>query len=338
MCNRSCNCLIVVDRLLLLLRTLALTIGLVSMHTQTHGQSVTMALDTTTIAIGDQTRLTIVGIRDIRQNQADFSWPDWKDSIPGGLELLGPFETDTLVVDLENGSVAFAIRRMYMVTCWDSGFIAIPPVGIPYGADTIFSNSLELTVLLAPRGEAGEIAGAADIRTTEWSLSERFIQWLPWILAVISAIGLSVWVIRKWRAREPSQEKEAPLESIPTEPAHLIALRDLERIESDAIWANGDVKKHHSNTSEALRRYLEGRFEFRALERSTEEIKRGIPNLPLLSEDAETLLNVLELTDLVKFAKWNPTADDHIRVVKRAIRFVEQTLPNLEATESNSTS
>ena len=326
------------DKLRSLLHTVALALGLISLIGQTHGQSVMMALDTTTIAIGDQTRLTIAAMRDIEQNQADFSWPDWKDSIPGGLELLGPFETDTLVVDLENGSVAFAIRRMYMVTCWDSGFIAIPPVGILYGADTIFSNSLELNVLLAPRGEDGKIAGAADIRTTEWSLSERFAKWLPWIFVALCVIGLSVWIIRKWRARELSEEKMVPTEIKPTEPAHLTALRDLERIESDAIWENGDVKKHHSNTSEVLRRYLEGRFEFRALERSTEEIKRGIPNLPLLSEDAETLLNILELTDLVKFAKWNPTTDDHIRVVKRAIRFVEQTLPNIEASESNSAS
>lgn len=308
------------------------------MHGPIHGQSVMMALDTTTIAIGEQTRLTVAAMRDIEQNQADFSWPDWKDSIPGGLEILNPFETDTLVIDLENGSVAFAIRRMYLVTCWDSGFVAIPPVGILYGVDTIFSNSLELNVLLAPRGEAGKIAGAADIRTTEWSLSERLTQWMPWILAVLCVIGLSVWMLRKWHTRELSEEKVDRTESKPIEPAHLTALRDLERIESDAIWENGDVKKHHSNTSEVLRRYLEGRFEFRALERSTEEIKQGIPNLPLLSEDAETLLNILELTDLVKFAKWNPTTDDHIRVVKRAIRFVEQTLPNMEATESNSAS
>ena len=288
-----------------------------------------------TIAIGEQTRLTIAATRGIRQNQADFAWPDWKDSIYGGLELLSPFESDTIVVDLDNGSVAFAIRRMYVVTCWDSGFVTIPPIGIPYGTDTIFSNSLVLNVLLAAPGEAGKIAATADIRNTEWTLTERFTQWLPWVLGLLFAIVLLIFIIRKWRAREPSEEKEASIEFKPTELAHITALRDLRRIESNAIWKTGEVKRHHSNTSEALRRYLEGRFDFRALERSTEEIKLGVSNLPLLNKDTETLLEVLELSDLVKFAKWNPTADDHIRVVKRAIRFVEQTLPKLEATESN---
>ena len=338
MSNRSCNCLSVVDKPRLPFRLVAFSTAIMFIQTLTFSQSVTMALDTNTISIGDQARLTITAIRSITQNQADFSWPNWKDSLPGGIELLGGFDADTTAVDLDNGDMAFAMHRTYRVTCWDSGFIAIPPVGIPFGLDTIFSNSLVLNVLLAPPGEAGKIAAAADIRETQWTWIERLWRWLPWIIGSILALGILAFIWTQWRKRERTEKIDIPEKRVPKEAAHVIALRALERIELDAIWKQGEAKKHHAITSEVLRRYLEGRFEFRALERSTEEIKQGIPNLPLLEQDREILLEILNLTDLVKFAKWSPSTDDHIRIVKRAIRFVEQTLPTSEASESNSAS
>jgi hypothetical protein len=300
----------------------------------TRSQTIDLALDTTTIAIGDQTRLTVTATREITQNEFDFKWPSWKDSIPGGLEIIRPLQADTIAVDMDNGDVAFAIRRSFLVTAWDSGFLQIPPVGVIFGPDTLFSNAAVLNVLLAPRGKEGEIAAPADIRETQWTLAERIKQWLPWILLSIATAGVLWIAIRKWRNRTPQVKAIASEISKPKEPAHIIALRELEQIGIDADWKKGSVKRHHARTSEALRRYLEGRFDFRALERSTVEIHLGISSLPLLDEDRKILLEVLEMSDLVKFAKWNPTADDHIRVVKRAIRFIEQTLPTTEGSES----
>ena len=43
--------------------------------------------------------------------------------------------------------------------------------------------------------------------------------------------------------------------------------------------------------------------------------------------DPEIVIEVLHLTDLVKFAKWKPTVSDHERMVQRSIAFVEHTLP-----------
>lgn len=324
------------DKKLLPFRLFVFILTWMTVQSVSFGQTITLALDTSTIAIGDQTRLTITATRSITQNQNNFIWPDWKDSIPGGLELLEGFDADTSAVDMDNGEMAFAIQRSYLITCWDSGFNEIPPVGIPFGTDTLFSNPAVLNVLLAPRGEEGKIAAAADIRETQWTLAERFWQWLPWILGSLTAIGLILFAVWKWRNLEPRVNPIAPAAQMPQEPAHIVALRELEQIQLDAAWKQGEVKKHHARTSEALRRYLEGRFEFRALERSTQEIKNGVPNLPILDQDREILLEILEMSDLVKFAKLSPTSDDHIRVVKRAIRFIEQTLPTAEVTEANS--
>ena len=48
-------------------------------------------------------------------------------------------------------------------------------------------------------------------------------------------------------------------------------------------------------------------------------------HLPIRAHEKELILELLSLTDLVKFAKWSPQAADHQRIIKQGIRFVEVT-------------
>jgi hypothetical protein len=47
--------------------------------------------------------------------------------------------------------------------------------------------------------------------------------------------------------------------------------------------------------------------------------------LPIRAHEKELILELLSLTDLVKFAKWSPQAADHQRIIEQGIRFVEVT-------------
>ena len=290
-------------------------------------QVVTMRLDTSTIAIGDQTQLTIAASRGITQSNGSFGWPVFGDTLNGGLELLRLLSTDTSLTELESGESAFAISKTFLVTCWDSGLVAIPPVTLLWNQDSLFSNALELLVLMPQPGEAGKIAASADIRETQWSWQEKLQRWMPWIAGATIFLLLLLLIIRRLQRMEPKERSEEKIPEKPKELAHVVALRELERIQLDAIWKRGETKRHHAEISEALRRYLENRYQFPALERSTEEIQRGIAQLPLRKEEEEIVIEVLHLTDLVKFAKWKPSVSDHERMVQRSIAFVEHTLP-----------
>jgi hypothetical protein len=158
--------------------------------------------------------------------------------------------------------------------------------------------------------------------------------WLPKILVLLAVLTFAVWAWRKWKLRDPVKNRIIPERKIPLEPAHVIALRSLEEIQKTAVWKKGQIKTHHAGTSEALRLYLEHRFNFPALERSTAEIKNAIGQLPLRQSETEALIEVLTLADLVKFAKWSPAASDHERIVSRSIRFVENTIPVPESAET----
>ncbi|MBN31865.1 MAG: hypothetical protein CL845_07740 [Crocinitomicaceae bacterium] len=288
------------------------------------GQQVLMMLDTSAIAIGEPTVLRIQADRDITAGSGTFLWPEWQDTIPGGLEILKVLGADTAAVENEIGNNIIRIERTYEITAWDSGYLAVPPVVLVWGADTLTSNPLLLNVLLAPPGEPGQIAGHADIRRVQWTWKERLQRWIPWLLICTAALGLAIFLIRKWRNRPRLEAEQASSAKI-VEPAHIVALRELERIEKEAAWKKGQVKIHHGAVSQVLRIYFERRFNYPAMERSTDELRKGLVNLPIRAKEKELILELLSITDLVKFAKWNPQEADHQRVVKQGIRFVEVT-------------
>lgn len=297
-------------------------------------QKVSMALDTSEIALGDQTVLTIAAIRDPMNGAGPFVWPVWEDTLTRGLEIIKVQELDTVAVELPNGNAGILVAQQLIVTHWDSGVHTISPIPLIWKGDTILSNAVILKVTMPQVGKAGEIAGHAPIRQTEWSWQERMQQWLPGLLASIAILAFGAWTWRKWKQRVPFERPETIVPKAPLEAAHVIALRTLENIKKTAIWKNGQVKLHHAATSEALRLYLEQRFDFPALERSTSEVKDAVGQLPLRQLEIEALIEVLTLADLVKFAKWNPNASDHERVVNRSIRFVENTIPSVESNEA----
>lgn len=287
-------------------------------------QQVQMTLDTSTIAIGEPTVLRIQADRDLTSGTGNFDWPVWQDTIPGGLEILKELGTDTTAIENEKGNPIIRVERAFEITAWDSGYIAVPPASLVWGIDTLASNPLLLNVLLARPGAPGQIAGLADIRKVQWTWQEKLQRWIPWILVVTAAIGLVLFLVSRWRNR-PVAEVEHVAPPAPLEPAHIVALRELDRINKEAIWKRGQVKAHHAEVSEVIRTYFERRYNYPAMERSTDELRSGLVHLPIRAQEKELILELLNLTDLVKFAKWAPQAADHQRVIEQGIRFVEVT-------------
>lgn len=329
MSNPLCNSSTAVDKL----RTIAYAAWVLTAGTgAVWGQTVSMSLDTSAVAIGEPTVLRIQADRPLEAGTGTFSWPNWQDTVPGGLEILGTKPLDTLAIETLDGKPAIRIEQAYEVTAWDSGYRAIPPVQLIWNLDTLESNPLLLNVLLAAPGEPGQIAAHADIRRVQWTWQERARLWLPWALAIAALAALAFGLMRRWKNR-PTTTSEAPKQEVPLEPAHIIALRELERIEREAIWKQGQTKEHHAAVSQVIRTYFERRFHYPAMERSTDEIRAGLTHLPLRASEKELILELLALTDLVKFAKWTPQQGDHIRIVEQSIRFVELTTAATENQE-----
>jgi hypothetical protein len=113
----------------------------------------------------------------------------------------------------------------------------------------------------------------------------------------------------------------------PKEPAHLIALRELDRIKEEKIWQQGKIKLYYSEITDVLRQYIENRFDIPAMENTTDEtITTFKYRRSLVDEKSfENLKQILTNADLVKFAKYEPLPDDNNMVLVDSYFFINQT-------------
>lgn len=137
----------------------------------------------------------------------------------------------------------------------------------------------------------------------------------------LGAIILIIIAI-KYLKRKPQEVKETIAPSLPP---HVIANERLMEIKTKQVWKTGRIKQYHSDISETVRGYIEGRFDVNALEYTTNEIMQSLRYKTIAPEVLEKLNQILVLADLVKFAKELPVPDENIKSIELAIEFVEQT-------------
>ena len=129
--------------------------------------------------------------------------------------------------------------------------------------------------------------------------------WLPWCVggaAAAAVIGLFIW--RRRRHEKAFEEvRKSPLE---------MALAALEQLEKDDLVAKGELKEYYGRVSSILREYVEGRYGLQAPERTTEEFMEDLrrDSGTLTKEQKSLLEKFLMHCDLVKFAKFEPSADE----------------------------
>jgi hypothetical protein len=115
------------------------------------------------------------------------------------------------------------------------------------------------------------------------------------------------------------------VEAAKAEPAHIVALRELDKYRGDKLWVPEKQKGFYSGVTDALREYLDKRYGVSAMEMTTKEIMDGLKGKDIPDELLTELKDLLERADYVKFAKYVANNDENATVVPFAVRFVTQT-------------
>jgi hypothetical protein len=139
---------------------------------------------------------------------------------------------------------------------------------------------------------------------------------LLWIAGALVLAALAVWLIRR-RKRRP---KPKPAE--PELPADIVAYRRLDEIERMKLVEKGEIKTHYTLVVDALRTYLERRYDILATDETTDEILRDLRRKETDTGEIET---VLREADLVKFAKYQPETAVAKRLVETVRTIVAKT-------------
>ena len=284
-------------------------------------------LDTNLILIGDQLKFKI----EVEQNRNVYTeFPVFNDTIVSSIEIVERSEIDTTFLS----DKIIHLEQEYTVTSFDSGFHVIPALPFPFVKnsikDTIFTRPVLLQVYTF---QIDSVTGITDIKppiNTPITF-EEVAPYLGYSLIIILIILAIIWLIIKL-----SKKKAIPIiRQKPKEPAHKIALRELDKLEEEKLWQQSKFKEYHSKLTDILRRYIEDRFDINAMEQTSNEVLDAIRHANILSaENFEKLSQMLSIADYVKFAKLKPLPDENERSLKHAYDFVLSTKVKTDLTSA----
>jgi hypothetical protein len=273
------------------------------------GQKAIITLDTNAILIGEQIIFKIECV-DIDKT---INWPLFNDTIVDGVEIISKSEIDT-ISNSNTDKKTYSFSQEYLITSWDSGAYYIAPIKLNSSLST---EGLLLNVMSVSTDQNSEIKDIKEPLDAEYEFKD-FLKWIILLLTII----LIVYLLKKYVFNKKEKVEKKIIEEIV--PAHITALKELNNIEKKELWQSGKIKQYHSGISEILRKYMEHRFKFIALELTTDEILSNIENT-ISREEHVGLKQVLQRADLAKFAKSKPNEEENKQSMELAKRFVDKT-------------
>lgn len=294
-----------------------LTLGLFPMYYASAQNVIVKAeADSIMMWVGQQTGLHVEVTCDAGQQ---IVFPDYRDTIVKGLEIVPPVMTDTQYV---NDGQRMTVTRSYTVTCFDSALIYIPFIPVTVNDEEYESNRLALAFMSydIPEGDEKQIFGPKDNMNTPIRFYEvkGFLLFL--ILAVITVI-CAVYLFIRYRDDKPIIRK---IRIEPKIPAHIRAISEIENLRKSGGPHNEDAKAYYTQLTDILREYINDRFGFNATEMTSFEILEHLEE----SRDKESLTELRDLlgtSDMVKFAKFKPMLNENDRNLVSALEFVNET-------------
>lgn len=306
------------QRILYIVLFVLLSGGINSLHAQQ--VTVKASIDTTHILVGDQLKL-LFEIEKPKDLLIQF--PQVPDSFSSHIEVVNRTKVDTLALDDKTRE---KLTQSLFITSFDSGVHQIPPFYFRMKDGKMLDSVASRALAFQVHGmKIDTTKGPVDIKTV-YGAPVTLKEVTPYILGIIliAAILFFIFYYIKWK------KKNVPLFSKPekpAEPAHIIALRELDRIKNQKLWQQEKLKQYYSEVADTIRNYIENRFDVPAMEQTSAETLGIFKQRKDLVGDAsvDQLQHILSLADLVKFAKYTPLPDDNNLTLMNAYFFVNQT-------------
>ncbi len=292
--------------------------------------TVSAALNKDTITIGDTLTLTLK-LKNFMPGKLTAGFPVFNDTITSSIHIL---HEDSIPDTLSVGKDYVLLKKSYTISAYDSGRVVIPPIPFVFQLDTvedtIFTTSQFLFVKLVPvdttQVPLKDIKKPINTPLTFKEFIDRFgIYMLAGLLLLLIVFILFRYFRRKKEGKAFIEFKK------PEDPAHVVALRNLEKLREKKLWQQDKVKQYYIELTDILREYMEKQLGISAMESTSSEIIEALKELENM--DAQLINNmqkVFEIADLAKFAKFKPLPDENDFAWKKAYEFVTETMPKEE--------
>jgi hypothetical protein len=267
--------------------------------------------------VGQQVHLTLTAHA---KENAKVEFPAFKPTqyITPGVEVLNSEQRPD--VSQDNGFMARSI--VYTLTSFDDTLYYLPPMTVKIDGKPYKSKSLALKVLTieVDTAHVDQFFGPKDVQDnpfqwSDWSLSF----WLSVLMLVLLAVTYYLYL--RLRDNKPIIKTIRIVKRLLP---HQKAMKEIEQIKADKMVSSENSKEYYTKLTDTLRKYIEERYGFNAMEMTSSEIIEKLTATQ--DENAISELRQLFLTaDLVKFAKYSTLINENDRNLVNAIDFINQT-------------
>ena len=276
---------------------------------------VSASIDSTMLMLGDQTDLHLSVTHEASEQ---VQMPVYGEMLQEGIEIVDRSAIDTTA--LPDGRVQ--MTQDLTLTSFKDSLFAIQPLYVTSGEDTFWTEPMALNVIQP--FEVDSSLAITDIKDIE----KAPIWWwgiFRWVLLALGCVLLAVGGYYLWRwYRKHRKPEEETIDPELLRPADEVALEKLDEIKAQKIWKDGKVKEYQTELTDVVREYIGRRFDVHSTEKTSDETLQEMKSK--VDKDLYTRLkNMLQLADLVKFAKWHTTPDENETALITAYDFVNET-------------
>ena len=295
--------------------------------------TVEAAIDSIEMLIGEQVHVTLTATM---KEGSKVEFPVFKpmQQLIPGVEVLKSTELGTKGKD-----GGFVDRQVvYTLTSFDDTLYYLPPFVVKVDGKPYESKSLALKVvgIEVDTTRVDQFFGPKDVQDnpflwSDWSL----LFWLSVLMLVLMAVGYYLYM--RLRDNKPIITHIRIVKRLLP---HQKAMKEIEQIKADKMQNSENPKEYYTKLTDTLRKYIEDRYGFNAMEMTSSEIIERLEKaLTDDTKDAATmkaeLRQLFTTADLVKFAKYSTMINENDANLVSAIDFINQTkLENMPTEET----
>lgn len=268
-------------------------------------------------------------------------WNDFaRDTLSEQIDIL---KRGDLVRTADADSNVIVQQELTLMT-FDTGYVQIPSIGLKVADNgdrktesgklftirspfTVFTDPVDLYVTTITVDTTQAFRPIVPPVAKPLAMKELFPWLLGLLLLVLAALGL--WLFLK--RRKPRVDENGQPVKGPVIPPYNKAIGDLEQLRQQKLWQAGKVKEYYSGLSDIAREYIEGQFQVNAVEMTTDTILEEVKSLHFDKQIYDKLKDTMELSDLVKFAKYAASSLESDNAMTDMTDFVNQSYAHYQA-------
>ena len=272
-------------------------------------------IDPIEMQIGEQATVTLTVAE---QDAAQVQWP-----------VLQPRQQITPGVEVIATHHPTANSFTVTLTSFDGNLYHLPPFVVKVGGKELKTNELALKVVdvEVDTTKLDQYFGPKDVQDNPFLWSD----WAPafWLsLLMLVLMAVSYYLYLRLRDNKPIISRIRIVKRLLP---HQKAMREIEQIKADKMVTSENQKEYYTKLTDTLRKYIEERYGFSAMEMTSAEI---IDRLMQTDQQSLDELRRLFMTaDLVKFAKYSTMINENDANLVNAIDFINQTKLENQPTE-----